>query len=149
MVVCANYVTAEVNNNCGVQLNWGLFNYPTVPGSDNTSAYAGANSLAITAYSELKQEAFDFIMLLTTGEFDQKMADKAAQIPADPANKAPAHLSGTVETLLAADAPMTWCAGINANSDLINSFKSEFVKLYEGKYESGEAFCAALDALYK
>ena len=149
MVVCANYVTAETNNNCGVQLNWGLFNYPMVEGSDNASAYAGANSLAITSYSENKQAAFDFIMMLTTGEYDQKMATAAAQIPADPTNKAPAHLTGTVETLLAADAPMTWCAGINANSQLLTSFKSLFVEIYEGKYESGEAFCAALDALYK
>ena len=32
MVVCANYVTSEVNNNTGVELNWGLFNYPSVEG---------------------------------------------------------------------------------------------------------------------
>ncbi len=143
MIVCANYVTAEVNNSMGVSLNWGLFGYPGSP-----AAYAGSNSLAVTDYSENKQEAFDFIMFLTTGEYDQKMADKAQQIPADPTNTAPAHLSGTIETLLAAEKPMTWCAGLNANADLINSFKTIIVELYEGKYETGEDFCAALDALY-
>ncbi len=143
MIVCANYVTAEVNNSMEVQLNWGLFGYPGC-----NAAYAGANSLAITGYSQNQQAAFDFIMLLTTGEFDQKMANTAAQIPADPANKAPAHLSGTVETLVSAEKPMTWCAGLNANSDLIKSFQSIIVELYEGKYASGEAFCAAMDALY-
>ena len=148
MVVCANYVTAETNNNCGVELNWGLFNYPMVEGSDNAAAYAGANSLAITEYSENKQAAFDFIMLLTTGEFDQKMADQCAQIPADPTNVAPAHLTGTIETLLAANAPMTWCGATNANSDLAQSFKDAFLQIFEGKYETGEDFCAALDALY-
>ena len=30
MIVCANYVTAEVNNATGSQINWGLFNYPSV-----------------------------------------------------------------------------------------------------------------------
>lgn len=148
MVVCANYVTSEVNNNCGVQLNWGLFNYPMVDGSDNTAAYGGANSLAITESCENKQAAFDFIMMMTTGEFDQLMADTCAQIPADPTNTAPAHLSGTIETLLAADQPMTWCAATNANSDLVDSFKAMFNEIYEGKYASGEEFCAALDALY-
>ncbi|MBP3700383.1 MAG: carbohydrate ABC transporter substrate-binding protein [Lachnospiraceae bacterium] len=150
MIVCANYVTSEVNNNAGVQINWGLFNYPAVEGGvENTAAYAGANSLAVSSYSENAQAAFDFIMLLTTGKYDQLMADTAAQIPADSKNTAPAHLTGTIETLLAAERPMTWCNGTNANNDLSTNFKSMFNELYEGKYASGEEFCAALDALYK
>ncbi|MBD5083767.1 MAG: carbohydrate ABC transporter substrate-binding protein [Clostridiales bacterium] len=150
MIVCANYVTAEVNNNTGTEVNWGLFNYPAVDGGvENTSAYGGANSLAVTSYSENAQAAFDFIIFLTTGEFDQKMATEAAQIPADSRNTAPAALTGTIETLLAADKPMTWCAGINANSDLQPTIKSMCVELFEGKYATGADFCAALDALYK
>lgn len=149
MIVCANYVTAEVNGNTGTEVNWGLFNYPAVEnGVENTAAYAGANSLAITSYSENAQAAFDFIMLLTTGEFDQKMADTAKQIPADTRNTAPAILSGTVETLLSAEVPMTWCAGIHANDDLKTSIKSMCVELFEGKYATGKEFCEALDALY-
>ncbi|MDE7045977.1 MAG: carbohydrate ABC transporter substrate-binding protein, partial [Acetatifactor sp.] len=115
---------------------------------ENTAAYAGANSLAITSYSENAQAAFDFIMLLTTGEFDQKMADTAKQIPADTRNTAPAILNGTVETLLSAEVPMTWCAGIHANDDLKTSIKSMCVELFEGKYATGKEFCEALDALY-
>ena len=149
MIVCANYVTAEVNNQTGTQVNWGLFNYPAVDGgADNASAYAGANSLAITSYSKNPQAAFDFIIFLTTGEWDQKMADTAAQIPADNRNKAPAILNGTVETLLAADKPMTWCAGITANNDVKDAIKSLCVELFEGKYATGADFCKAMDALY-
>ena len=150
MIVCANYVTAEVNNNTQTQVNWGLFNYPAVDGgADNASAYAGANSLAITSYSKNPQAAFDFIIFLTTGEWDQKMADTAAQIPADSRNKAPAVLNGTVETLLAADKPMTWCVGISANPDVKDTIKSMCTELFEGKYATGADFCTALDALYK
>ncbi len=43
---------------------------------------------------------------------------------------------------------MTWCAGLNANDSLIDSFKSLITQLYEGKFETGEAFAAAMDALY-
>lgn len=149
MVICANYVTAEVNNATGTEVNWGLFNYPAVDGGvDNGAAYCGANSLAITSYSENAQEAFDFIIFLTTGEWDQKMADTAAQIPADSRNTAPAALTGTIETLQAAESPMTWCAGLSANADLKDTIKSLCVELFEGKYADGAAFCAALDALY-
>ena len=149
MVICADYVTAEVNNNTSTQVNWGLFNYPAVDGgADNGAAYMGANSLAITSYSQNPQEAFDFIMFLTTGEWGQKLADEAHQIPADSRNTAPADLTGTIEALQAAESPMTWCAGLSANADLKDTIKSLCVELFEGKYATGADFCAALDALY-
>lgn len=149
MVVCANYVTAEVDNNTGTQVDWGFFNYPAVDGgADNASVYCGANSLAVTSYSENAQAAFDFIIFLTTGEWDQKMATEAKQIPADSRNKAYPSLEGSVEALLAAEKPMTWCAGFHANADLKDTIKSLCTELFEGKYADGAAFCAALDALY-
>ena len=149
MIVCADYVTAEVNNQTGTQVNWGLFNYPAVDGgADNGAAYMGANSLAISSYSKNPQAAFDF-MFIVSGEYGQKLADEAHQIPADSRNTAPADLTGTIETLQAAVSPMTWCAGISANADLKDTIKSMCTELFEGKYADGAAFCAALDALYK
>ncbi len=149
MVICADYVTAEVNGNTGTQVNWGLFNYPAVAGGAvNGAAYMGANSLAITSYSKNPQAAFDFILFLTTGEYGQKLADEAHQIPADSRNTAPADLNGTIETLQAAVSPMTWCASLSVNADLKDTIKSMCTELFEGKYADGAAFCAALDALY-
>ena len=149
MVVCANYVTSEVNNNTGVELNWGLFNYPSVEGgADSSSAYAGANSIAVTKYSENQQAAFDLALFITSGEYDQKMADTAGQIPADPANTAPASQNGTVEVLNATTAPLTWNMGLNENGDLMSQIQENVVKLYEGGFATGADFAAALDALY-
>ena len=159
MVVCANYVTAEVNNVAtsngadeDAALNWGLFNYPSVDGAaegvDQTAAYAGANSIAITNYSENQEAAFDLATFITSGEYDQKMADTASQIPADPSNKAPESQNGTVEVLNAATSPLTWNMGLNENGDLMSSIQEIVVKLYEGEYATGADFAAALDALY-
>lgn len=149
MVVCANYVAPEVNNNSGTEVNWGMFNYPAVEGgADPSNAYAGANSLAIAKYSENPQAAFDFLMFLTSGEMDQKMADAASQIPADPSNTAPAIMSGTVEALVATKAPLSWNMGLNDNSELKTSFTDNIINLFEGKYATGEEFAAAMDALY-
>lgn len=149
MIVCANYVCAEVNNNTGSNLNWGLMNYPSVEGgADSSNAYAGANSLAITKNCANPQAAFDFIMFLTTGEFDQKMADGASQIPADSRNTAPAIMDGTIETLLATNAPLKWNMGLTDNSDLGPKFKDVAIKLFEGGFKTGEEFAAAMDALY-
>lgn len=152
MVVCANYVTSEVNNTAGEELNWGLFNYPSVEGSadgvDQTASYTGANSIAVTSYSENQQAAFDLATFITSGEYDQKMADTAGQIPADPSNTAPASQGGTVEVLNATESSLVWNMGLNGNADLTASIAEVVVKLYEGAYATGEDFAAALDALY-
>lgn len=149
MVVCANYVCPEVNNNTGTEINWGMFNYPTVDGgSGSTNAFAGSNSLGVAAYSEHPQEAFDFIMFLTSGEFDQKKADIASQIPADVRNTEPAINEGALATLQATEKPLTWNMGFTANSDLGPSLTDVVVQLFEGKFETGTAFAEALDALY-
>lgn len=152
MVVCANYVTSEVNNNTGKELNWNLFNYPSVDGAaegvDQTAAYAGANSIAITKYSENQEAAFDLATYITSGEYDQKMADTAGQIPADPANTAPASQNGTVEVLQASTSPLAWNMGLNENGDLRTSIDEIIIKLFEGSYATGADFAAALDGLY-
>ncbi len=149
MVVCANYVAAEVNNNTGSEINWGMFNYPEVEGgADPSNAYAGSNAIGITSYTENAQAAFDFAMFLVTGEYDQKMADTASQIPADPNNTAPAMLDGTIEALQATENPLTWSMGLSDNADLSTSIKDVVIGLYEGRYATGEDFAAALDALY-
>lgn len=152
MVVCANYVASEVNNTTGANINWGMFNYPVISvakgGSGSSNAYAGANSLAISSYSKNAQAAFDFIMFLVTGKFDQQMADAASQIPADPSNVAPPIMEGTIEALLATEAPLSWSMGLNANSDIKANLKSTITQLYEGKFATGADFCKAMDALY-
>ena len=148
MVVCANYVTSEVDAAVGESVDWGFFNYPSVTDGVDNSAYAGANSLAITSYTENAQAAFDFITYITTGTYGQKLADECGQIPAD-TRLTESVLVGSVDTLKNSTAPMSWCGSTNANSDLQQSFKDMFNQIYEGKYSSGAEFCAALDALYK
>lgn len=151
MVVCADYVTSEVNNNTGAGIEWGVFGYPTVPvedgGNGSTAAYAGTNSLAVSSYCENPQAAYDFIMTLVTGEFDQLRADTVPQIPADPSNNC-TSLDGAVESLLAADSSLTWTMGINANGDLKSMLKNVIIQLFEGQFATGEKFAAAMDALY-
>ncbi len=152
MVVCANYVKAEVDNVAGEPLNWGLLNYPMIPVADGgtgvANAYAGANSFAIASYSKNPQAAYDLIMYIVTGKYDQEMADTVPQIPADPRNTEPAAELGSQAALKATVAPLAWNAGLNDNSDLKTAFKSTIIQLYEGKFATGADFCKAMDALY-
>ena len=151
MIVCADYVTSEVNNNTGAGIEWGVFNYPSVPvedgGNGSRNVYAGANSFAITAQCAAPKVAYDFLMTLVTGDFDQERAELIPQIPADPSNQCTA-LDGAVDTLMEAEEALSWTMGINANSDLKAELKNTIIELFRGNFKTGEEFAAALDALY-
>ena len=145
MVACANYVTSEVDAAVGEPVNWGFFNYPEVEGNVDASAYAGANSLAISSYCENPQAAFDFIMTIVTGTCGQELVDKGGQIPADTRLKE-SVLAGSVETLKNTTTPMSWCGSLNT-LDGWSSIKSSMIELFEGKYATGADYCAYLDTL--
>ena len=144
MIVCADYVCAEVNNAMGVEINWGFMPFPTPENCADTSSYAGANSMAITKYSENAQAAFDFILYTVTGTYGQKLVDNCKQIPADVA-LTEATLAGSVAALQNTVKPMSWCGNIHADRN--QGYKDLSTQIFEGKFADGAAWCAAMDAL--
>jgi len=143
MIVCADYVCAEVNNAVG-EVDWGFFAFPTVENCADTSSYAGANSMAITSYSKNPQAAFDFILFTVTGTYGQKLVDNCKQIPADVA-LTEATLAGSVAALQNTVKPMSWCG--NIHPDRNQGYKDLSTQIFEGKFADGAAWCAAMDAL--
>ena len=144
MIVCADYVCAEVNNAMGVEINWGFMPFPTPENCADTSSYAGANSMAITKYSENAQAAFDFILYTVTGTYGQKLVDNCKQIPAD-VSLNEVTLAGSVAALQNTVKPMSWCG--NIHSDRVQGFRDLSTAIFEGKYADGTAWCEAMDAL--
>lgn len=86
MMIGTNADCADVENDTLTELDWGVFAYP---GSFGSGIYLTADMLMIHKNCENPQAAFDFVMLLTTGEFDQLRADLSQGIPADPTNASP------------------------------------------------------------
>ena len=143
MIVCADYVCAEVNNAVG-EVDWGFFAFPEVENCADTSSYAGANSMAIASYSQNPQAAFDFILFTVTGTYGQKLVDNCKQIPAD-VTLTEATLVGSVDALKNTVKPMSWCG--NIHSDRSQGYKDLSTQIFEGKFADGAAWCAAMDAL--
>jgi len=143
MIVCADYVCAEVNNAVG-EVDWGFFAFPAPENCADTSSYAGANSMAITKYTENAQAAFDFILFTVTGTYGQKLVDNCKQIPAD-VSLTEATLVGSIAALQNTVKPMSWCG--NIHSDRVQGFRDLSTAIFEGKYADGTAWCEAMDAL--
>lgn len=97
MMIGTNAECAEVEEATLMDLSWGVFPYP---GAMESGTWMTADVLMIHRDSKNAQAAFDFIMLLTTGEFDQLRADIAEGIPADPSNGSP--IAGAMEAIQAA-----------------------------------------------
>ena len=94
MMIGTNADCADIEEATLTDLNWGMFPYP---GSTGSGTYMDADMIAIGADCENPQAAFDFLMLLVTGEFDQLLADLSAGVPAAPRNASP--IAGAMETL--------------------------------------------------
>lgn len=151
MVVNASWVPGEITNNTGCDESWGMFNFPSMTANDvdpNTVANIGAQALGVNKKSENAQEAFDFVMFLTSGEYDQKMATESNGIPADTRNTEwPALIANIRDDFNAQTDVYEWNMGLNSNEEVKESIKSNVQKLFEGSLDA-QAFVDAMDSLY-
>ena len=148
MVLGYDSVVPEVESATLANMRWGAFKYPAVDGGVNDDAtYVNATSLAISSYCAHPQEAFNFIMYLVTGEYDQNISNQYTLIPTDTANTAPACRASAAELLKTVTVPMNYFGQLwympywDSASDMI-------LGLFRGDYATGAEFCAAIDTLY-
>ena len=115
-----------------LEVQWGVFPWPGDGAGTGTAV--DKQVLAINKNTENAQAAFDFICLLTSGEFDQLRADLRRGIPADPNNES--AIVGAVEALKLASAESF---GI-----LDTYYNDVFVQLWLGAYPTGDMFLSAM-----
>lgn len=131
MTLGSNTRCAEIENGTRMDIDWGVMAWPA------GGCYADSRVLAIHSGCADPQAAFDFIMLLTTGEFDQLMADVTGGIPADPANSS--AITGAVELLRS--------AGAQRMGGLSEDYNNLAYQLWSGKYKTGSIFASAMEQL--
>ena len=150
MVVNASWVPGEITNNTSCDLDWGMFNFPTVEGGKDpaTVANVGAQAFAIPAASENGQAAFDLIMMVTSGEFDQKMALETNGIPADTRNTEwPEMIASGRDAFNALTDVYDWNMGLNDNADMKETLQNNCLQLFKGKLD-GQGFVDAMQSAY-
>ena len=81
------------------------------------------------------QAAFDFLMLLTTGEFDQLRADISGGIPADPANES--SITGAMDAIKESQ-PVA--LGVFGSRQL-----NAAVRLWSAWYQKAQSYASALE----
>lgn len=132
MMIGTNADCVDVEEATLTDLSWGIFPYP---GSTGSGTWMSADVLVIHRDSQNAQAAFDFVMLLTTGEFDQLRADISGGIPADPANAS--SVAGAMQALEAAQPEPL---GLFGDKQLDVS-----VKLWSGWYTTAVRYASRLE----
>lgn len=137
LVAGSNVLCREVEESTMLDANWGVFAYPgDGPGK---GLLVDADVLMIGKDCAVPQAAYDFVTLLTTGEFDQLRADVTEGIPADPGNISPIAGANTCMAEATAQAPK-W---FTADQNLL------FSRLWNGWYKTGSYFADQLNNLSK
>lgn len=135
MAVCGNSDCRDMERQLHMDIRWGVCPWP---GAEGAGCRVSSDVLAISADCENPQAAFDFIMLLTTGEFDRLRAELTEGIPADPSNEC--AIAGAMETLSQASG--------RSGTILGQSWGEMALNLWQGGYESGMELAEALDEFY-
>lgn len=139
LIYGTNALCAQVEEETFTGLSWGMFPYPGVAGGEPVIS-VDADVLAISADCEAPQAAFDFILLLTTGELDQLRADITNGIPADPGNTSPVR--GALEAL-----HVTQVLPQN-QVEFTEKQETSILKLWQGKYKEAADFLREMDGSY-
>ena len=135
-----NALCAQAEQAALADLSWGMFPYPGA-GEAEPAITVRADVLAVSAACAQSQAAFDFIMLLTTGEFDQLRSDVTIGIPADPRNASP--IEGAVDALKQArilEVPQP---------NLTEKQVGYILKLFKSKYETPGEFLKEMQGRYR
>ena len=140
IVICGSWLPNEAKASVADDLEWGYFNYPSVPnGTDDNTANNIANQVfAINKDSKMADEAFELITYITTGDYDKEMTTEALCIPTDKANS-DAWPTELAEVKAGFDATTTyydWAAGAESNNDLTGTLKTSALELAAGKLDA-------------
>ena len=132
MTVGTNADCAAMTERTLIDLDWGVFPYP---GETESGTWMRADVLMIHRDCPNGQAAFDFLMLLVSGEFDQLRADLSGGIPADPNNASP--IAGAMEAIASAQPEPLGCFGSKQMETAL--------RLWGGRYDNAGRYASLLE----
>ena len=147
MILQASWVPNEiVQNTMNNEIQWGFFPWPSVTGGVDgpEAAMIGAQGFGIVDKSENKQEAFDFLMTVVTGEYDLKMAEAVSSIPSDIQNTQwPASVVAAQPYYEGMTKAYNWAIGLETNNTYKDILQNNLGELVAGNMD-GQAFVDAM-----
>jgi raffinose/stachyose/melibiose transport system substrate-binding protein len=115
-------------------MRWGEFAWPAIsPAGDGITANNFASqSFAINKNCKHPDEVFQFIVFLTTGEWDQTLSEESLGIPMETNSAWPEQLADAREIVASTTKRLPWAVGMEDNPDVNAKIKTNFARLIQG-----------------
>jgi raffinose/stachyose/melibiose transport system substrate-binding protein len=125
-------------------MRWGAFAWPALGAGDGPEANNyGSQSFGINKNTKYPGEAFQFIVWLTTGEWDAALAQESVGIPMDNASAWPEALAEARAVVDSTTKRLPWAVGMEDSPDINAKIKENLAKLIMGSFNADE-FAAAM-----
>lgn len=123
-------------------LNWGAFAYPGIkPEGDGPEANNyGAQCFGINSKSQVREEAFQFIVYMTTGKYDQKLAADSHGVPVGNDSEWPEALAEAKVVLDSTTVRLPWGCGMENRPEVNAKIKENFAKLVAGSINAEQFY---------
>lgn len=148
MILNASWIPNEINQNTGATVDWGFFPWPSVEGGVDgpEASMVGSQGFGIVEKSEYKQEAFDFLLTVVTGDYDSKMAEAVVSIPSDVENtKWPESVSDAEPYFKEMTKTYQWAVGLENNPTYKEILYDNLIKLTKLELD-GQSFVDTMTA---
>ena len=121
-------------------MNWGAFAWPAMsPKGDGTEAnHYGSQSFAVNKDSRHPESAFRFIVWLTTGEWDELLAERTIGIPAGNNTPWPVQLADARAIVDSTTKRLPWAVGMERNREINLKIQENFKKLIRGDLDAAD-----------
>jgi raffinose/stachyose/melibiose transport system substrate-binding protein len=134
MYLNGTWLPNEIKGNAP-NMNWGAFAWPAIdPGNGDgiTANNFGSQSFGINKNTKHPEEAFRFIVWLTTGEWDAALATESIGIPMGNSSQWLPALAEAKAVVDATTIRLPWAVGMEDNPDINAKIKENFARLITG-----------------
>jgi raffinose/stachyose/melibiose transport system substrate-binding protein len=143
MYLNGTWLPNEIKGNAP-NMRWGAFAWPSIGSGDGVEAnYFGAQSFGVNKNTKYPEEAFRFIVWLTTGEWDVALARESIGVPMGNDSSWPDALAEAKVVVDSTTKRLPWAVGMEDSPDINAKIKENFARLIMGDLNA-EQFAAAM-----
>lgn len=137
MYLNGTWLPNEIKGNAP-NMRWGSFAFPLIdPAGDGVNANNfGAQSYGINKNTQYPEEAFQFVVWMTTGEWDAALANESLGIPMGNDSRWPDALAEAKAVVDATDKRLPWAVGMEDKAEINAKIKENFAKLIMGEFNA-------------
>lgn len=141
MYLNGTWLPNEIKGNAP-DMRWGSFAYPAydLSISDNTANNYSSQGFGINVNSKVPDEAFQFLVYLTTGEWDEKLAANSLGVPVGNDSEWPETLAEARAVLDTTTTRMPWAVGMESSAEINVKLKENFTRLIAGSITPQEFY---------